>query len=457
MSHDSDSDRRSKIKELEELACAVLDLKENSIPRRPIVIEFCGSPKAGKTSCINSLDLFFRRNKFRTRVLTERASICPISSKHDPYFNIWTVSSAIAELAEVLANHSKDYDIVILDRGIFDALCWFNWLLSQERMSEDFEPIEKYLTMRKWLSLIDLIYVFTTTPEESLKREFTNLLTDKPGSIMQPRILKSYKLSIEECVISYEGLFKSIEMFDTTDLGLNEVNYHVTKRTLHKNISERIGFIASDKVPEISEPLFCSSKIDALKLALEYGPRSNVEVNDACLQPLPIVVVTNSERTKVLSVQKKAKSQTQESSPEASKLLLYLGGHIRQEDQIESSTDDVLSVSRYALHREIKEEIGIDFHPNPNSELFCIWDKSTSRSRKHLAICYLLEEDLETLKLRLDKNEFKECLIIEIDKLDNYMANYRKNKKVKLELENWSKLILKNIFTKMDYQGNLLL
>jgi len=325
-------------------------------------------------------------------------------------------------------------------------------------MSEDFDPIEKYLTMRKWLSLTDLIYVFTATPEESLKREFTNLLTDKIGSIMQPPILESYKLSIDKCVASYGKLFKSIEVFDTTDYGLNEVNYRVTKRTLdilRENISEKIGFIASDKVPEISEPLFSSSKIDALKLALDYGSRSSVEVDDSCLQPLPIAVVTNSERTKVLSVQKKAKSQTQESSPEASKLLLYLGGHIRQEDQIESSTDDVLSVSRYALHREVKEEIGIDFYPNQDSELFCIWDKSSSRSRKHLAICYLLEEDLETLKIKLDKNEFKECIIIEIDKLDDYMADYRKTKKVKLELENWSTLILKNVFNKVDYQGNL--
>jgi hypothetical protein len=72
-----------------------------------------------------------------------------------------------------------------------------------------------------------------------------------------------------------------------------------------------------------------------------------------------------------------------------------------------------------------------------------------------LAICYLLEEDLETLKFKLDKNEFKECLIIEIDKLDDYMANYRKVKKVKLELESWSKLILKSLFNKKDYQGNL--
>ena len=46
------------IKDLEQLAAKVLKLKNESIPRRPIIIEFCGSPKSGKSSCINSLNLF---------------------------------------------------------------------------------------------------------------------------------------------------------------------------------------------------------------------------------------------------------------------------------------------------------------------------------------------------------------------------------------------------------------
>jgi ribosome biogenesis GTPase A len=41
----------SIIKNLEKLAAKVLELKNKSIPRRPIVIEFCGSPKSGKSSC----------------------------------------------------------------------------------------------------------------------------------------------------------------------------------------------------------------------------------------------------------------------------------------------------------------------------------------------------------------------------------------------------------------------
>ncbi len=46
------------IKKLEDKAERILVKKRQVIPRRPILIEFCGSPKSGKSSCINSLDLF---------------------------------------------------------------------------------------------------------------------------------------------------------------------------------------------------------------------------------------------------------------------------------------------------------------------------------------------------------------------------------------------------------------
>jgi hypothetical protein len=83
-------DERSKnIAELEELAAQIIKLKKSVIPRRPIVIEFCGSPKAGKLSCISSLAMFLRRNGIRTIVFSERGAICPIRNKFDPSFNIW--------------------------------------------------------------------------------------------------------------------------------------------------------------------------------------------------------------------------------------------------------------------------------------------------------------------------------------------------------------------------------
>ncbi len=210
------------IKKLARLAGKVLTLKQESLPRRPIVIEFCGSPKSGKSSCINSLSLFLRRNKFRTKVLTERASVCPVTDKYDPNFNIWTACSAISELVEVLSNNSKNYDVIILDRGIFDALCWFNWLNGNNSLDDsDFSSLETFLIMNKWRTVIDLIYVFTATPDISMDREYASLLTRKPGSIMCIEALSSYKSCVEEVSKKYAGTFQRIEIYDTSERTLN--------------------------------------------------------------------------------------------------------------------------------------------------------------------------------------------------------------------------------------------
>jgi predicted NUDIX family phosphoesterase/thymidylate kinase len=434
------------IKEMESLAEKVLKLKKHSIPRRPIVIEFCGSPKSGKSSCINSLSLFLRRNGFKTRVLTERASVCPITDKYDPSFNIWTACSAIAELVEVISNSSKKYDVIILDRGIFDALCWFNWLKENNSLdSSDFQSLEAFLVMDKWRTLLDLIYVFTATPDVSLQREYASLLTRKPGSIMCTDALVSYKGCIEKASNSYSNKFQKIKVYDTSLIGLNDVNHDVTKKILEiiqKNIAEKIGYIPRSKLNNISSETFYLKEEKLSNLSLKYALRGDVEVEEESVQPIPILIVTNKERNKMLVV-KKNKKTTSKISPESNKLLIYLGGHTREEDSFNTNSKGLLSLSKLTLTREIKEETGINYIPSENEDNpLCIWVRDNDRSKKHFAICYIMEVNFSRTKFKLDKNEFmtggntKSGMILSLQDVV----------KREKELESWSKLIIREVF-----------
>ena len=85
-----EQERQEIIDCLKQHASEVKKLKETHRKRRPIVIEFSGSPKAGKTSCINSLRQFLKRNGFEVEIIQERASVCPVSDKRSPMFNVWT-------------------------------------------------------------------------------------------------------------------------------------------------------------------------------------------------------------------------------------------------------------------------------------------------------------------------------------------------------------------------------
>ena len=436
-----------KILELEELAEKVLALKNRVIPRRPIVIEFCGSPKSGKTSCINSLDLFLRRNHFRTHILTERASVCPVKSKCDPFFNIWTVSSAIAELSEVLSNHSKEYDVIILDRGIFDALCWFSWLLEKKYFDQSgFDSIKSFLLMKKWQAAIDIVYVFTANTAISLNREFANLLTRKTGSIMCENVLSSYLDIIRHTKDKYKEEFKKIEHIDTSDSDQNEVNGQVTHNILQillDSTSEKIGFLKRSNIFEPKDVVFDLSKLKPEKIEMHFNTRDIVEESSLYVQPLPIVVITNKERTEVLVVRKN-KTSTSEESPESQKDLLYLGGHIREEDLRECKNKDIVSVSKYALHRELKEEIGHDYYPSAEDMVMCIWIRDGRRSEKHLALCYVHEVEPETIKVKLDKNEFVVANSSKSGTFQKISKIYESCSK----LEKWSQVILEKVFLK---------
>ena len=105
------SDKNKKIRELESLAAEVLRLKQERDQRRPLLIEFCGSPKSGKTTTIRALNIFLKRNGFKTVVLTERASICPIENKTHPFFNIWTLTTAISEIIKNLERGENKIDM----------------------------------------------------------------------------------------------------------------------------------------------------------------------------------------------------------------------------------------------------------------------------------------------------------------------------------------------------------
>ena len=64
-------------------------------------------------------------------------------------------------------------DIILCDRGIFDALCWFRWLKSRDKMSEEeYDVLTQFAMLNRWQKNIDLVYIFLTTPEESIRREY---------------------------------------------------------------------------------------------------------------------------------------------------------------------------------------------------------------------------------------------------------------------------------------------
>ena len=439
--------RQENIDKLESLAQEVLKLKNLHRQRRPIIIEFCGSPKAGKTSSITALNIFLKRNGFKTTILTERASICPISDKESPVFNVWTCSATINEINEKMdeANTASEgnLDIILCDRGIFDALCWFRWLKSRDKMSEEeYDVLTQFAMLNRWQKNIDLVYIFVATPEESIRREYANLLTNKRGSIMKEDILEQYKKSVEETLHEYESAFRATCVQDTTDREQNDVSYEVTEKTLQtlkEMLMEKIGYADRSSL-FLQEGLIDYSKVKCELEKVKYGLREEVEANSDFIQPIAIAAIISEDGGKILCVKKTRKS-TDASSPEFGQTLLYVGGHMRREDST-AKCRSFLDVLRNTLERELYEELGISFALNQKRDPFVIYTPNSNKSRKHLAIGWVIKLN-EGSKLRLDSYEL-------VQKKGRSKSGtfipFQNITDPDISLESWSKTILLNIF-----------
>jgi len=163
-----------------------------TLDRPPFVVEFAGSPKAGKSTTIDILTHFFKRRGFKVWAPTEGAS------KRTPYhlrrdlvaFNTWTLNYAISEL--LVAYHNVDrHHLIMLDRGAFDSLAWMGLLKKRGNITEEeFAVFRAFALHPKWSNLVSRLYLFRCPPEESLKREHEAKLTRGPGTAMNPDMLR---------------------------------------------------------------------------------------------------------------------------------------------------------------------------------------------------------------------------------------------------------------------------
>src|SRR5882757_1612703 len=200
---------------LEATAAKLRQLIETRGTKRPLIIEFSGAPKSGKTRSINVLELFLKRNGINVEVFTERASISPIKSKGHLNFNVWVSCAILQGMLEALY---RDIDVFILDRGIFDALVWNEWLETTGKISsEEAKQTAQFFTMERWTGLIDIVFVLTCDPAVSIEREYKDQLTSKRGTIMAEGTLNQFKQATDKTIETYGSKFKKIVAIDTTN------------------------------------------------------------------------------------------------------------------------------------------------------------------------------------------------------------------------------------------------
>lgn len=181
---------------------------------RAFIVEFAGMPKAGKSSVIETIRHYFSHGpKIRVvglptdkwalwkkgyRVYTPAEGVSlrtPSHLKDDTLldFNIWAGAHAIQQLLE--ARHDNYNDIVILDRGPWDAGCWLeyvkNYRLKNGENDKDIDKIEEFFQLPHWMTQADLHVVLVVDTKVAKRREVEQRLIEHGGAASDSELMNA--------------------------------------------------------------------------------------------------------------------------------------------------------------------------------------------------------------------------------------------------------------------------
>lgn len=190
--------------------------------RKPLVVEFAGTPKTGKGTLIEVIHNYFRRDGVRVKILAEGARSCPFDKSEHVSFTCWGANRVINHLLENVLAYGDLNDLLIMDRGLFDILAFLH-LLKMEGVlaASDEKMLQDYILFREWRQLVDVVFLFTAPPEVALEREFKHLLVQRYGRIMNPDTLSTLNQAYEYSFREFQNLFK-VRHMDTATLSLKE-------------------------------------------------------------------------------------------------------------------------------------------------------------------------------------------------------------------------------------------
>ena len=199
---------------------------------RPFMVEFTGSPSAGKTTTITELDKFLRRQGFRVLRPQEGAEVIRHIDRTTPVYNIRTGLYALTMLID--ESWGNNYDVMIFDRCIFDAYCWMMyWTEKSKLTSEERMIIQSFFTSRFWSSNIDAAYFMVCDPTKAMEREQRIALSSKLGETTNPATIETLVKRYREAHQTLSLFHRQIKLIDTTNLEEQEMVENIAMDVLN--------------------------------------------------------------------------------------------------------------------------------------------------------------------------------------------------------------------------------
>lgn len=187
----------------------------------PVFIEIAGIPSSGKSTLTLELERALWERGHSVTVMREIASKCPLTRmKWQWQYNAWIVCHVVSETLERM-HLCQNGEVIIQDRGVFDAYCIARWTGDREPIPGGSDPraVESFALVPEWFNRADLTFMLWVDVGTAVERRGSE------GQIVNPRVLPSmrdaYRRTIEEVRSTHPS--KQIVEIDTTALSPSDL------------------------------------------------------------------------------------------------------------------------------------------------------------------------------------------------------------------------------------------
>mgnify|MGYP002518235141 CR=1 FL=1 len=196
------------------------------------VIEFTGTPRTGKTTLMNNLYDFFKKGGFTTSTLEEfttskryKKDIYP--RLKNEYKSVINTEIPKYVLEDLNTEVSKNYDIILVDRSLFDRMIWMDRLYNKNGVTkEEYDNyINEYTPLIK--NKINIVLGLYTDSLTSLKRDYYANISLEKRTFLNEKNINEYNNSLMNMKELSSKININFHMFDTTNKNEREISFQV--------------------------------------------------------------------------------------------------------------------------------------------------------------------------------------------------------------------------------------
>jgi predicted NUDIX family phosphoesterase len=354
------------------------------------------------------------------------------------FFNTWCATSMLAEL---LANVETETDIVIVDRGIFDALVWLGLQKKRGELTEEEAlTFRNFLLLERWRSLIDLAVVMTVSAQGALERETSQRLTRKQGTIMNSAVLQAITESVDDAIRENEEVFCAIVKLDTSGKDFKKSGVELAHRvldSLEAFLNPEILVVPRAKLEGLALDGTCKIGADAVEAALacistnaHFMRRAEAEQSNDFVQVIPCGLLTHEKQ--IFLFQRKEKDPK---SQLFGTTTLWQGCHTPRKDGV-----DMPALLKGALMDRISRSLFLS-RKFPAEPIGYCWQKDDERSSRHFGLAYKIQIDNDATATDLRRKEFRKQRGYGLSGQFHTWSSLRARRD-ELNLESWSSAIV---------------